>query len=148
MKRILMVTLLLILSVTSICYAEFKNPNPDRWITVSADDMHGCWYDKETIKFIRETKSYSPCHHHKIVRCWVMMYDAENEKFPVMKLYTDFDLNCRTTKENHIMAYDKNYKQLASLDVSFKSPEPIVPDSIGEYLISIFESEWEKHNKK
>ncbi len=148
MKKILMIAILMLVSTMSLCSAAFQPPNPERWITIAEDEKSGCWYDKETIRFITETKSYSPCYKHKIVRSWVIMYEAEDVKSPVLKIYTDFDLTCRTTKENHIIVCDENYKQIESVDVSYISPKPVVPESIGEYIISVFDKEWQKYHEK
>lgn len=147
MRKILMVALLLVMSLTSMCSAEFKNPNLDRWITLVDNKEYGYWYDKETVKYTMNMKSYDSCYKHKIVQCWILMYEPEQVENPSAKIFTELDLTCNTIKNNYIILYDKNNKQVSSEDVSFLPPKPVAPETVGEYMVLFFKEEWDKNVK-
>jgi len=148
MKKIFITIVLFITSISSLCYAEFRKPNEDRWIPVFYNDDFEYWIDNETIKHTKDMKSYSDCYKHRIVHCWILLHNKLDEEHPSARMYMQLDLNCRTTKTNHIIVYDKNNKQVESLDVSFMPPQPVVPESFGEYLVKSFEEDWKENHSK
>ncbi len=146
MKRILVLTILLLVSFLSVCHA-FEEPKNARWNNVIKEVDLGVWADMETIEFARKTNRYLPCYNHRIVTVWMLIHDTTIKDFDFQKTLEVWDLDCKTVKDIATCTFDEKGNRIDYHDTSFNSPRHIVPDTIGEVLLKNLVKIWNSHSK-
>ncbi|MBQ8682146.1 MAG: hypothetical protein IJ510_00250 [Selenomonadales bacterium] len=129
MKRVLPILLILLVLLSSACFAAYE-PDPSRWIWLGSDDEVGWFIDKETVQYFDNgnTVSYWVCQVHP----------QENIHYIVNEKISKSD---RTVTVLHLSEYDDTTNKVAfshTYALWEQKPESIIPGTWGEALYRFF----------
>lgn len=123
-KKIIALTLLLMLLLSSVCMAF--QPDPNRWAWVSSNDRIGVFYDKQTISYY---------DYGNTCELWVMLVYPDDGVYSISNLSFAKD---RTMRPISFIKYDSNTgKLLDARTFANEAPSPIPPDSFAEILYTM-----------
>lgn len=142
MKRILSITFVLQMLLSSVCMA-FEPPTDKRWFWVGSTDKMGCWVDMESMEY-RISDEYSH-KKHKQVDVWVLFYDSGEDTSS--KNRCTYDLTCNKFKLNSFIIYDKQGNVINSLNSSYSEFESVAPQTWAEAIFKICKISWEDDSR-
>lgn len=144
MKKIMPLLTLIILSISSICYA-FDPPDSNRWFWVGSDSKYGFWIDRQTLTFNTDHNKYSNCYKHRIVTAWILSYTAKDDTHMLSK--NVYDIDCRKSKTLSFVEYNSNNEMIHSYTFNYPTYEPIIPNTWGEGILESLNILWFIYNK-
>lgn len=124
MKKIVALTLVFMLLLSSVCLAF--QPDPDRWGWIYSDDRVGIFYDKQTMDY------YDNWYTCKV---WLMKVYPNKDSYKIQKIFIKKN---RTMSIMSTAEYDSNGKIISSESWQYPDYDEIVPDSIGEAIYEYF----------
>lgn len=132
MKKLVILLTMIILSISSLCYA-FEQPDPARWLWLYSDDKVGVWLDKHTYKTEKISRSIGHDGHDS-ANVWIQLYDLTKNQKSLQNFICDF--KCNSIANAAIVLYDSNNELIDSYNSTYTQFKPLIPDSIGELIFA------------
>ena len=129
MKKVMPLLLVLLILLTSTCFAAYE-PDPNRWIWISSDDEIGAFLDKETIEYSADGI---------VVDFWLCYVYPKDKQYAIVNHI--INKSEKTLTLTHISIYNADTRKLIESYTPNsweQEAERIIPDTNGEILYRYF----------